>query len=64
MTEPCLICRGRGRREDGEPCAYCRAQGRVEVRVRGELEALMETGSCKLPAKRVPRSRVQPPSRS
>jgi DnaJ-class molecular chaperone len=52
-TEPCLICRGAGRRDDAGPCAYCAGSGRVAVHAPGGKAVWVSTGSCKVPAKRV-----------
>lgn len=51
-SEPCLICAGRGTREEG-PCAYCAGTGRVAVKAGGERTVWQATGSCKVPAKKL-----------
>jgi DnaJ-class molecular chaperone len=50
--EDCLICEGKGRREDASPCAYCGGAGFVHARLQGSEAVLMATGDCKVPAKR------------
>jgi DnaJ-class molecular chaperone len=51
-SEPCLICSGRGTREDAT-CAYCAGSGRVKVQAGGEKAVWQATGSCKVPAKKL-----------
>lgn len=51
-SEPCLICNGRGTRDDSA-CAYCAGTGRVTVRALGDKTVWQATGSCKVPAKKL-----------